>query len=233
MDPPLTSWDAGPLTARSRALNFLAPSVMLLSPPGPPSGDQAGGPENVTALAPPSAPHRGAGRGRGPPENAQPVQSPVSPGCCVHPMSPLLAWASMCVPSLLASDLRHRVSATYPSRTRAARHRRRADWARVPSPAPILIGHECGLILVMFVGLAALVGGPLHLPLPRQSSTLPQRGGWRNRQLHCALPLPNQWSKAGAPLLLQTRVKTLNHELGAVFKRWYPDLEVEELAEAA
>ena len=34
-------------------------------------------------------------------------------------------------------------------------------------------------------------------------------------------------------LLLQTRVKTLNHELGAVFKRWYPDLEVEELPEAA
>jgi hypothetical protein len=42
-----------------------------------------------------------------------------------------------------------------------------------------------------------------------------------------------QWSKRGAHLLLQTRVKTLNHELGAVFKRWYPDLEVEELAEAA
>jgi hypothetical protein len=42
-----------------------------------------------------------------------------------------------------------------------------------------------------------------------------------------------QWSKRGAHLLLQTRVKTLNRELGAVFKRWYPDLEVEELAEAA
>ena len=42
-----------------------------------------------------------------------------------------------------------------------------------------------------------------------------------------------QWSKRGAHLLLQTRVKTLNGELGAVFKRWYPDLEVEELAEAA
>ena len=36
-----------------------------------------------------------------------------------------------------------------------------------------------------------------------------------------------------AHLLLQTRVKTLNRELGAVFKRWYPDVEVEELAEAA
>jgi hypothetical protein len=28
----------------------------------------------------------------------------------------------------------------------------------------------------------------------------------------------------GAHLLLQTRVKTLNGELSAVFKRWYPDL---------
>ena len=42
-----------------------------------------------------------------------------------------------------------------------------------------------------------------------------------------------QWSKRGAHLLLQTRVKTLNHALGAVFKRWYPDIEVEELPEAA
>jgi hypothetical protein len=42
-----------------------------------------------------------------------------------------------------------------------------------------------------------------------------------------------QWSKRGAHLLLQTRVKILNRELGAVFKRWYPDMEVEELAEAA
>src|SRR3989475_8481933 len=42
-----------------------------------------------------------------------------------------------------------------------------------------------------------------------------------------------QWSKRGAHLLLQTRVKTLNHELGAVFKQWYPDMEVEELPDAA
>src|ERR671925_1622660 len=42
-----------------------------------------------------------------------------------------------------------------------------------------------------------------------------------------------QWSKRGAHLLLQTRVKTLNRELGAVFKQWYPDIEVEELPEAA
>jgi len=35
--------------------------------------------------------------------------------------------------------------------------------------------------------------------------------------------------------LLQTRVKTLNGELGAIFKRWYPDidLEVEESPIAA
>ena len=33
-----------------------------------------------------------------------------------------------------------------------------------------------------------------------------------------------QWSKRGAHLLLQTCVKTLNRELGTVFKQWYPDL---------
>ena len=32
----------------------------------------------------------------------------------------------------------------------------------------------------------------------------------------------------GAHLLLQTRVKTLNRELGTVFQRWYPDLQLEE-----
>jgi hypothetical protein len=37
-----------------------------------------------------------------------------------------------------------------------------------------------------------------------------------------------QWSKRGAHLLLQMRVKTLNRELGAVFRRWYPDLQLEE-----
>jgi hypothetical protein len=37
-----------------------------------------------------------------------------------------------------------------------------------------------------------------------------------------------QWDKRGAHLLLQRRVKTLNGELGAVFKRWYPDLQLEE-----
>ena len=44
-----------------------------------------------------------------------------------------------------------------------------------------------------------------------------------------------QWSKEGAHLLLQTRVRTLNGELGAIFKRWSPDmdLEVEEIPIAA
>src|SRR5712671_463060 len=42
-----------------------------------------------------------------------------------------------------------------------------------------------------------------------------------------------QWSKRGAHLLLQTRVKTLNGELGSVFKRWYPDLQLEEATQAA
>ena len=44
-----------------------------------------------------------------------------------------------------------------------------------------------------------------------------------------------QWSKEGAHLLLQTRVRTLNGELSAIFKRGYPDmdLEVEEMPVAA
>jgi len=42
-----------------------------------------------------------------------------------------------------------------------------------------------------------------------------------------------QWSKRGAHLLLQMRVKTLNRELGTMFKRWYSDMEVEEMPDAA
>ena len=42
-----------------------------------------------------------------------------------------------------------------------------------------------------------------------------------------------QWTKRGAPLLLQTRVKTLNNELASTFCRWYPDLQVEDTALAA
>ena len=37
-----------------------------------------------------------------------------------------------------------------------------------------------------------------------------------------------QWSKEGAHLLLQTRVRTLNGELSAIVKRWYPDMDLEE-----
>jgi hypothetical protein len=42
-----------------------------------------------------------------------------------------------------------------------------------------------------------------------------------------------QWSEGGAHLLLQTRVKTLNRALGSGFKRCYPDMQVEELVDAA
>src|SRR5262245_62780106 len=35
------------------------------------------------------------------------------------------------------------------------------------------------------------------------------------------------WTKRGAHLLLQTRAKTPNQELGAAFQRWYPDLQLE------
>jgi hypothetical protein len=42
-----------------------------------------------------------------------------------------------------------------------------------------------------------------------------------------------QWTKRGAHLLLQTRVKTLNHELASTFRRWYPELQVEDTALAA
>ena len=45
-----------------------------------------------------------------------------------------------------------------------------------------------------------------------------------------------QWSKRrGACVWLQPRVRTRNGELGAIFKRWYPDmdLEVEEVPVAA
>jgi hypothetical protein len=44
-----------------------------------------------------------------------------------------------------------------------------------------------------------------------------------------------QWSKEGAHLLLQTRVQTLNGDLRIMFKRWYPDtdIEAEEMLAAA
>jgi hypothetical protein len=40
-----------------------------------------------------------------------------------------------------------------------------------------------------------------------------------------------QWSKTGAHLLLQTRVQTLNGDLSVMFKRWYPDMDIEVEAE--
>lgn len=36
-----------------------------------------------------------------------------------------------------------------------------------------------------------------------------------------------QWSKEGVHLLLQTRVQTLNGDLSVIFKRWYPDMDIE------
>jgi hypothetical protein len=42
-----------------------------------------------------------------------------------------------------------------------------------------------------------------------------------------------QWTNRGAHLLLQTRVKTLNNELASIFRRWYPDFQVEDTALAA
>ena len=42
-----------------------------------------------------------------------------------------------------------------------------------------------------------------------------------------------QWTKRGAHLLLQTRVKTLNNELSSTFRRWYPDFSMENTALAA
>jgi hypothetical protein len=42
-----------------------------------------------------------------------------------------------------------------------------------------------------------------------------------------------QWTKRGTHLLLQTRVKTLNQELGAMLQRWYPDVQLEEEPQAA
>jgi hypothetical protein len=41
-----------------------------------------------------------------------------------------------------------------------------------------------------------------------------------------------QWTKHAAHLLLNMRVKTLNHEPRAVFRRWYPDFPVEKEEEA-
>ena len=49
----------------------------------------------------------------------------------------------------------------------------------------------------------------------------------------CCKQQPRPWSKRGAPLLWQPRVKTLNGDLGSVFKRWYPEIQLEAAIQAA
>jgi hypothetical protein len=54
------------------------------------------------------------------------------------------------------------------------------------------------------------------------------------RQLEQSITWVTLPTKQGAHLLLQMRVKTLNGELGGIFKRWYPDMQMEQVvAEAA
>jgi hypothetical protein len=49
----------------------------------------------------------------------------------------------------------------------------------------------------------------------------------------CCEKQQRQWTKRGTHLLLHTRVNTLNQELGAMFQRWYPDMQLEEEPQAA
>src|SRR5262245_8508304 len=53
-------------------------------------------------------------------------------------------------------------------------------------------------------------------------------------RVHLSYPTM-QWSRPGAHLLLQTRMKTLDGKLGTIFKCWYPDMDlvVEEMPAAA
>ena len=37
-----------------------------------------------------------------------------------------------------------------------------------------------------------------------------------------------RWTKRGAHLLLQTRIKVLNSELSSTFQHWYPDFQMED-----
>ena len=41
-----------------------------------------------------------------------------------------------------------------------------------------------------------------------------------------------QWTAKRERLLLHTGTKTLNHELAAMFREWYPEFEAEDVAEA-
>ena len=40
---------------------------------------------------------------------------------------------------------------------------------------------------------------------------------------------PLQWTPKGAHLLLQMRVKTINGELAAAFRKWYPAIDLHDL----
>jgi len=42
--------------------------------------------------------------------------------------------------------------------------------------------------------------------------------------LHYIIQIAMGWTKRGAHLLLQVRIKTLNGELKETFKRWYPKM---------
>jgi len=42
-----------------------------------------------------------------------------------------------------------------------------------------------------------------------------------------------RWTKRGAHLLLQTRIKVLNNELVSTFQHWYPDFQMKDTALAA
>ena len=75
-----------------------------------------------------------------------------------------------------------------------------------------------------------LIHNPQHLPALFVESTVNEvvsKRFCKKQQM--------QWSKEGAHLLLQTRVRTLNGELAGIFKRWYPDLDMkaEEMPMAA
>jgi hypothetical protein len=55
-------------------------------------------------------------------------------------------------------------------------------------------------------------------------------------KLHAGRPTMDEYVREitrGAHLLLQTRAKTLDQELGAVFHRWHPDLQLEAEPQAA
>jgi hypothetical protein len=56
---------------------------------------------------------------------------------------------------------------------------------------------------------------------------------WAPLRHRGSVPLGEGWTTRGAHLLLQTRAKTLNRDLGMVVQYWYPNMQVEETADAA